>query len=235
MNNIAIDREIRTIYDRTSNYFKVNSNYYWSKPKSLNGKTGFCILYTQPYYNPDILIVGQNPSQFNQLDENSYEDKYMMSGTIPKVNSYLEHNHKFAKKLREVFSEENNNQLLLKSVGMNIWFAQGKLPNVPDIHDLKKFCKIQTLNIINILKPKTIFCIGFEVFDELNNQNIRKDIIKCRKKRDRIYQEGMLANIPLFGCAHLTGAIFVHPDDRIKGAKLSIRNIKDYLKIKLTT
>ena len=229
MNNILINHHIRSIYETTADYFETNSNYYWSKPKSLGGKTGFCIFYTKPSYNPDILIIGQNPSKFNPTDDTSEEDKYMMSGRIPEINSYLRHNHKFALKLREVFASQYDEYFPPRSVGMNLWFAQGKLFNTPDTNNLKKFCKIQTLKLIKILKPKTILCIGFEVFRELNNQNIHKNTLKCRKNIDRIYEEGKLADIPIFGCAHLTGAIYVHPDDRLIGVKQCILNIKKYL------
>ena len=104
MDDINFIKQIEDVYSNTSNYFNANSNYYWSMPKSLNGQTGFCILYTIPTYNPDILIIGQNPSQFNQTNEMSDEDIYMMRGQIPEINSYLNHNHKFALKIREVFS-----------------------------------------------------------------------------------------------------------------------------------
>ena len=230
MDNKSFIEQIEDIYSHTSIYFNSNADNYWSKPKSLNGQIGFCILYTAPSYNPDILIIGQNPSNFNQTNEMSDEDMYMMSGRIPEINSYLQHNHKFALKIREVFSSESDKQYLLKSVGMNIWYAQGsKLDQVKmteDLKDMKEFCKKQTFKMINILRPKTIFSIGFKVFDELNNKDKHKDTLKFGKYR--IYEEGELGNIPVYGCAHLTGA-YIPDEPLLDGARQCLLNIKEYL------
>ena len=230
MDDINFIKQIEDVYSNTSNYFNANSNYYWSMPKSLNGQTGFCILYTIPTYNPDILIIGQNPSQFNQTNEMSDEDIYMMSGRIPEINSYLNHNHKFALKIREVFSSNIDKEYLSNSVGMNIWYAQGsKLDQVKmteDLRNMKEFCKKQTFKMINILRPKTIFSIGFKVFDELNNKGKHEDTLKF--DRYRIYEKGELGNIPIYGCAHLTGA-YIPDEHLLHGARLCLINIKKYL------
>ena len=103
MDKKSFIEQIEDIYSNTLIYFNSNADKYWAKPKSLNGQIGFCILYTSPSYNPDILIIGQNPSNFNQTNVMSDEDMYMMSGQIPEINSYVQHDHKFALKIREVF------------------------------------------------------------------------------------------------------------------------------------
>ena len=43
-----------------------------------------------------------------------------------------------------------------------------------------------------------------KVFDELNNKGKHEDTLKF--DRYRIYEKGELGNIPIYGCAHLTGA-----------------------------
>ena len=220
---------INKIYLQTRKYFEDNSIYDWAKPKALNGEVGFCILYTRPIFSPNILIVGQNPSSFHPSNEKSDEDALMMSGNIPKINSYIKHEHLFAKKIKEVFSYKEEKELLNQSVGMNIWYAQGSKFNkvkTKDKDKLKEFCKSQTYKIINLLKPKCIFVSGFAVFDELNNQNIHNNTMKF--KNDRIYEEGKLGHIPIYGCAHLTGA-HIDAEEVMFGAKNCITNIKDFL------
>ena len=59
MDKKSFIEQIEDIYSNTLIYFNSNADKYWSKPKSLNGQIGFCILYTAPSYNPDILIIGQ--------------------------------------------------------------------------------------------------------------------------------------------------------------------------------
>ena len=80
--------------------------------------------------------------------------------------------------------------------------------------------------MINILRPKTIFSIGFKVFDELNNKDKHKDTLKFDKYR--IYEEGELGNIPIYGCAHLTGA-YIPDVPLLDGARQCLLNIKEYL------
>lgn len=119
-NRIAYQK-IEKIYSETREFFEKNQHLPYIKPISQSGKIGFCILYTPPIFNPDVLIIGQNPSYFTPKMPRSEIDKIMMSGEIPRVNSYIEHNHIFAKEIRRIFKYDKST-FLENCVGTNIWF-----------------------------------------------------------------------------------------------------------------
>ena len=97
---------------------------------------------------------------------------YMMSGRIPEINSYLQHKHKFALKIRDVFSSESDKQYLQKSVGMNIWYAQGsKLDQVKMTEDLKDMKE----NFLGLYPS-----IG-ENLDYINSNNLKNIFFLYRK------------------------------------------------------
>ena len=55
---------LEKIYSQTRQFFDEHSGHSLTKPNSLCEKTGFCILYTPPIFNADMMVVGQNPSAF---------------------------------------------------------------------------------------------------------------------------------------------------------------------------
>ena len=131
--------KLEKIYSETRDFFETHANHHLARPAAMGGNVGFCILYTPPKYNADIAVVGQNPSTFDGRDGLSAEDKLMMSGNIPEVNSYMEHDHPFAEKLKRIFSDENGIPNVLENcIGMNIWFFQGTDVSKEDGVQLKK-------------------------------------------------------------------------------------------------
>lgn len=97
--------------------------------------------------------------------------------------------------------------------------------NLQLIKNLKKECQKQSFKIIKALMPKTIFTIGFKVFDIINNTNACHKIEKF--KNGRIFQEGSLGNsIPVFGCPHITGAYFIDKNEIDRGIKFCFDGIK---------
>lgn len=167
---------LEKIYSQTRQFFYEHSSYYLTKPNSLGGKTGFCILYTPPTLNADMMVVGQNPSAFTAGDDSSKVDSLTMSGKIPTINSYTNHDHKFAEKLREIFEDESQKPNILDNcVGINIWFFQAtKVPPDRKLIEIKKFCEDKTRRIISLLCPKTIFACGFEAERLFREMNIEK-------------------------------------------------------------
>ena len=100
----ALDRA----YRRTRVQFDVwarDSTYEpYVVPLSTKPRAGFAILYTPPAYEPQLLIVGQNPSNF--AGSGSIEDPPnadMLSGTVPTANSYDVHDYLLGKTLRGAF------------------------------------------------------------------------------------------------------------------------------------
>ncbi len=201
--------ELEKIYAETREVFIRHSSHSLTKPESLGGKTGFCILYTPPLLNPDMMVIGQNPSVFTRGDGRSDADHLMTSGKIPNTNSYTEHNHDFAIKLREIFGyEAEKPNILDRCVGMNMWFFQGT--DVNDQTDfqakaLREFCEKQTLRILELLRPRTVFASGFKAFDLCNN--MKKGKSRTTSRGQRYYAEGSYGGeIPIYGCPHITGA-----------------------------
>jgi hypothetical protein len=225
--------KLEKIYAETREEFIKNSSHPLTKPESLGGKTGFCILYTPPLLNPDLMVIGQNPSVFTRHNGRSEVDYLMMSGQIPNINSYTKHDHDFAIKLKEIFGyEAEKANILDRCVGMNIWFFQGT--DVNDETDfqaktLRKFCEKQTLKILALLRPKTVFASGFKAFDLCNNMKKRKEIKSS--KGVRYYAEGSFGGkIPIYGCPHITGAKRYYSHDEFqKGIALCKEGILTFL------
>ena len=205
--------KLEKIYSDMRDVFEAHASHYLTKPEALGGDVGFCILYTPPILNPDLLVIGKNPSFFNPSNEFSEEDELMMSGTIPTVNSYLEHKHLFATELKNMFCYENEKPNILdNTVGMNIWFFQGK--DIPQdisgpIGELKKSCEKATKDVIRLFKPKTILAVGVEAMRVCDSDNMA--VYECwkegEKMRGRVFGKTKFENIyPVFMCNHLTGA-----------------------------
>ena len=155
------------------------------------------------------MVVGQNPSAFTAGDDSSKVDSLMMSGKIPNTNSYTEHNHDFAIKLREIFDyEAKKPNILDRCVGMNMWFFQGTDVNEEtdfQAKALREFCEKQTLRILGLLRPKTVFTSGFKAFDLCNN--MKKEDSMTTSRGQRYFAEGSFGGeIPIYGCPHITGA-----------------------------
>jgi hypothetical protein len=158
--------QIESIYSEIR-YFLAADASPLVRPASQNGRVGFAILYTPPRYRPDLLIIGQNPGNFGP-DNGTWDDEpnqKMMSGTVPRINSYIAHDHNFATELRGCF-EGQNAGLLETCVGMNLWFFQAKgTPQLPG--NLKAFCESYARRIIDAIAPKVILCLSGTAFGAL--------------------------------------------------------------------
>ena len=220
--------KLEKIYSETRDFFETHANHHLARPAAMGGNVGFCILYTPPKYNADIAVVGQNPSTFDGRDGLSAEDKLMMSGNIPEVNSYMEHDHPFAEKLKRIFSDENGIPNVLENcIGMNIWFFQGTDVSKEDGVQLKKikdFCQRQTLKVLALLRPRVIFTPSFKAFDICDNMNIANS--KTDSKGRRYFAEGSFGGeIPVFGCAHITGKAILDAGKKQEGTNSCVKGI----------
>ncbi len=232
MDSMGFYQEIDKIYSDTRQFFERNSNFVYAKPISQNGETGFSILYTPAKLEPDLLIVGQNPSIFEPSENGkSTIDKMMTSGSVPEVHSYTKHDHLFAKKLRKHFETEY--ELLEECVGMNMWFFQQtkiQTNNKQELENFKYFCQKKCISLITLIRPKVIMAVGMNVFDTLNNS---KKHIKTEKQENgkmRLFDYGQLGQIPVVGCPHITGARGYETGEVDMGVKLCIQEIKSNLK-----
>ena len=137
------------------------------RPVSQNGAVGFAVLYTEPRVEPGILIVGQNPGNFGPNDRvwDDEPNRIMMSGQVPTSNSYIVHDHNFAKQLRRHFAGSDR-PLLETCVGMNVWFVQAR--GTPAIEPaLAAFCEDMSHRIIRAIRPRTILCLSQQAFETL--------------------------------------------------------------------
>lgn len=137
-------------------------------PQSTDPEPGFAIFYTELRFQPDLLIVGQNPSNFAGKNAGLIEppNAEMLSGIPPTKNSYTEHGHLFGNALQTAF--ENNPALLESAVGMNVWSFQCVLEANAAPLQLRSFCKATSRTLVTKMKPRTILCLGREAFNALH-------------------------------------------------------------------
>lgn len=165
----------------------------------------FAILYTPATYRPEFMLLGNNPSWFVDVAVNrplSAEDKEKaqqivldMEKGVPSINSYLEHNHRFAKRIRTIFKNLDLSDILPDVVGMNwFWVQTGSNPyELKKVHlcDLRSeqkkteqlnylinYCRRKTGEIINHIAPKNLFVLGADAQLEVNRMDINRRHIK---------------------------------------------------------
>lgn len=170
-------------------------------PPATSPDEGFTIFYTPVVYRPKLLIVGQNPANFSGGFRPALEDtpnRMMLSGIIPSENTYLTHNHSFARRLREAFL--NDEHLLKDAVGMNVWHYQAVLDASKAPFVLRRFCETTTRHIISVINPIVIICIGSHAFNAIPGNrseilNLARDVRQFDTNATRV-----------IGLPHITGS-----------------------------
>jgi len=138
--------------------------------RTKHGLGHFAILYTPLRINPQVMIIGNNPSWFDQYDSSRALDivKEMEQG-IPTVNSYLDHRHAFARQMQAGFSQVGRSDLLEGCVGMNRLWVQTGSAGVPKMvtrnqssewREIKNRCEEGTREIVRLIKPKLALLVG---------------------------------------------------------------------------
>lgn len=144
----------------------------------------FAILYTTLRMNPKVMIVGNNPSWFDQYDPSRALDivKEMERG-IPTVNSYLDHKHAFARQMQAGFSQVGRDDLLESCVGMNRLWVQTGSAGVPKMvtreersqwREIKNWCEAGTREMVRLIKPELVLLVGVPAQNTLN-RHFRKE------------------------------------------------------------
>jgi hypothetical protein len=145
--------------------------------KDLHTKGSAVILYTPWRYQPDLMMIGTNPSWFHRgmgepkihARTQALQNLNQVRQKVPTVNSYIEHDHEFSMKLRSYFEPFGAINLLRDCVGMNrFWIQTGssssiKLTDFQDkliLKELKDFCTEQTRAIVALTQPKTLWLLG---------------------------------------------------------------------------
>ena len=191
-------KEIQEIYDWFSN------TYYSEKYKKFRDLLAiienekklphsierFIILYSLPTTNPHVLLVGNNPSWFHENNKKMIDDKNLaemnldeVAEKIPKINSYLIHEHVFAKKIRDIFDRINAKHILKNTAGLNrFWIQTGgtmdflkeysvKYSLEEEYDKLINLCENGTRKIVQILKPKFVLLFGNYAADTFSTRD----------------------------------------------------------------
>ncbi len=138
----------------------------------------FAILYTPLRINPKVMIIGNNPSWFDEYDPLLALDivREMEQG-IPTVNSYLDHKHAFARQMQAGFSQAGRSDLLESCVGMNRLWVQTGSTSAPRMdtreqtnewRDLKNRCEEGTREMVQLIKPELALLVGVPAQNTLN-------------------------------------------------------------------
>jgi hypothetical protein len=166
--NDNFDATIQKSYADTMDFFTKSSEMETHRkyvcPQALNGKPGFAIFYTPPVANPALAIIGQNPSNFAGSGPWTAEPNgTMLSGKIPRRNSYREDRHYFAKALGRL--SKGHEDLLTDAVGLNAWHFQASSDDAKRApKKLVEFCEATTKTVVAAMRPKAIFCFGRAAF-----------------------------------------------------------------------
>src|SRR5882762_4524593 len=100
--------EVESVYAQIARFFAASGSEL-ARPVSQLGNPGFAALYTAPRQRPDLLILGQNPGNFDPNNRvwNDEPNRIMMSGQVPTFNSYVVQEHNFGRELRRYFKGSN--------------------------------------------------------------------------------------------------------------------------------
>ena len=205
------EKEINNIYDEFRDIFNsekfevVKEALFNISVKNKGNKKffhdlgKFVILYSLPSVNPEVVIVGNNPSWFHKsnavLAKENLKD---VAEKIPKVNSYKEHNHKFGNAMEKVFRHLEKEDWINTVVGLNRFWIQtgGKgtdelkkeiekikptKPKFKLFKDLENICEEGTKKIVKILNPQLVILLGNyaqNTFSSSDKQNM-PDINFC--------------------------------------------------------
>ena len=179
--------------------------------KHLHTKGSDVILYTPWRYRPDLMIIGNNPSWFHEqmkgepkchASMQALQNRSQLRRRIPKVNSYIEHDHVFSKKLRSYFEPLGAIALLRDCVGLNrFWIQTGPSPSISltnyqdklAFKELEDFCHEGTREIVALTQPKTLWLLGipaqecFEGWDHTLHgiENVEKSLHPCQTLKSK--------------------------------------------------
>ena len=158
----------------------------------------FAIFYTPIDYNPDFVLVGNNPSWFRSnanIDreeaEQAREQVTKMENGPPKTNLYMENDFHFARQMQKVFAKHPS--VLDSIVGLNRFWLQtggnyrqfkkdisGNLDAKIQLRQIEKDCEKHTREIVQTLNPKAVFLFGAHAQKAFRNFETDYDQIPVR-------------------------------------------------------
>ena len=150
----------------------------------------FAILYTPVRYRPKLMMIGNNPSWFDKDDgDRGYRIVKGLMQSPPKENSYVNHNHSYASKMRLIFNRIGRMDLLNDCVGMNRWWLQTGTENTHfnkpsrersfDLNQsLYEYCETRTKEIISLIEPRVVLLVGKKAQKLMPEETINNTKIK---------------------------------------------------------
>lgn len=172
---------------------------------------GVCILFTPLISNAAILILGENSGSGYYKENNKIRNWYKPL----RHNEYVTENYQLAKNVKDIFSDIDKYELLLRSVKTNFYyFISDNLKSLKRlIHrvyedigiDIENKSQDWTERMIRIVNPKIILCEGFGAFNYLSsipclNMSITKDL--------EYVKQGVYNGIQIIGFKRIYSNIF---------------------------
>lgn len=176
---------------------------YFNKIKSIWEPLGmpnkiipFC---TPLKINPNFLVIGLNHSNFDSNPKKAEQIGNAFSLNIPSVNTYIEHNHKFAKGLRAVIARVNEHINTFDAKPNENWVGTNRIaiqtgPEGADAvmktygyEECQKEMDRTLKSLIAFMRPKNILLVGNDACDgfyypsnkeqKMENKKIKKVLI----------------------------------------------------------
>ena len=175
---------------------------YFNKIKSIWEPLGmqnriipFC---TPLKMNPNFLVIGLNHSDFDSNPSKASEIADAYSTKMPSVNTYIEHNHKFAKGLRAVIGRVNEQINTFDAKPNENWVGTNRIAiqtgpegadavmRIYEYEECQKEMDRTLKSLIAFMKPKNILLVGNETCDgfyyppkkeNMENKKIKKVLI----------------------------------------------------------
>jgi len=144
----------------------------------------FAILYTPVRFRPKLMMIGNNPSWFDKDNGDiGHGIVQELMKSPPKENSYIEHNHTYASRMKLIFTRLGRMDLLRNCVGMNRWWLQTGSENTHfnkpcnEIsfnlkESLYEYCESRTTKIIRLIEPEVTLLIGAKAKKLMPEQTI---------------------------------------------------------------
>ena len=179
------EREISSIYGEFSSLLReprfrnlIGSIALQTNAKDPHEKGAAVILYTPWTFEPDLMLIGTNPSWFHKRARGespslarirAKQNLAQVELKLPTVNSYIEHDHVFSMELRSYFIRNQQMNLLESCVGANqFWIQTGsssslKLESYQDraaLEELRRFCRMGTRKLVELTRPKNLWLFG---------------------------------------------------------------------------
>jgi hypothetical protein len=191
-------------------YADIDKFWQSSKGKFPTWELGYAILFSPPRFQPDLVLLGHNPSAYANTP---YPQTY--NPLWPSANELVTESYPFAKKLQRLFASIGATDALANSVHMNLNFFRSRpasaaehgfrwKDNPVEIRErIEKRSLASAIELLDLMQPKLVVATGIEVFTRVGGVGI--DIVPRRGSFRRCVR-GLAGVHQLIGIPHPTGA-----------------------------